>query len=62
MFMGNMKTPRTHKHLDLLRGPEEIHNYLIHNQYGIVVSAEIVRIHAHSCQRESGLKNNLKNS
>uniref|UniRef100_A0A8D8W0Q4 Large ribosomal subunit protein uL16m n=1 Tax=Cacopsylla melanoneura TaxID=428564 RepID=A0A8D8W0Q4_9HEMI len=33
---GNMKVPRTHKNLDLLRGPEEVHNYLIHNQYGLV--------------------------
>ncbi|KAI5741661.1 hypothetical protein M8J76_015851 [Diaphorina citri] len=35
-FIYNHKTPRTTKRLDLLRGPEEIHNYLIHKQYGLV--------------------------
>lgn len=39
VFIGNQKTPRTGKHLELLRGPETVQNYLIHNQYGMVATA-----------------------
>ena len=35
---GSTKPPKMTKRLSLMRGPEPIHNQLIHKQYGIVVS------------------------
>jgi hypothetical protein len=32
------KAPKSFKRIELMRGPELIHNELIHKQYGIVVS------------------------
>lgn len=34
-----MKPPKSKKRLELMRGPEPIHNKLIHQQYGIMVQA-----------------------
>nr|BAN20993.1 mitochondrial ribosomal protein L16 [Riptortus pedestris] len=33
---GNIKMPKMTKNLRFMRGPEEVHNQLIHKQYGIV--------------------------
>ncbi|CAH1401526.1 unnamed protein product [Nezara viridula] len=33
---GNVKMPKMTKNLKFMRGPEEIHNSLIHKQYGII--------------------------
>lgn len=35
---GSGKPLRTHKHLNLISGAEEVHNALIHKQYGIVAT------------------------
>ena len=37
-MIGSTKPPKMTKRLTLMRGPELIHNQLIHKQYGIVVS------------------------
>lgn len=34
----NIKAPKMTKRLDLMRGPETVHNFLMHKQYGIIVS------------------------
>jgi len=33
-----MRAPKMQKRLRYMRGPEEIHNFLLHKQYGIIVS------------------------
>jgi hypothetical protein len=38
----NMKPARQDRGRDLMRGPEEIHNKLIHKQFGIVVSDQLI--------------------
>lgn len=35
---SQIRPPKMHKMLDLMRGPETVHNKLIHKQYGIQVS------------------------
>ena len=37
----NIKPPKMKKSLILMRGPELIHNRLIHGQYGIIVSTDL---------------------
>ena len=34
----NLKAPKMQKRLRLMRGPEEIHNFLIHKQFGIIAT------------------------
>jgi hypothetical protein len=34
----NIKAPKMQKRLDLMRGPELVNNFLMHRQYGIIVS------------------------
>lgn len=34
---SNIRPPKMHKRLGLMRGPELVHNKLIHKQYGIQV-------------------------
>lgn len=40
-YAANLKPPKMAKRLTLMRGPEPIHNQLIHQQYGIVVTDHI---------------------
>lgn len=35
---GNIRPPKMTKSLKFMRGPEEVHNFLLHQQFGIVVS------------------------
>nr|CAG4650475.1 EOG090X0DE4 [Sida crystallina] len=35
-FAGNIKPPKMSKKIELMRGPELIHNQFIHQQYGII--------------------------
>lgn len=37
-YPGSIKAPRMFKRLDLMRGPELVHNSFLYKQYGIVVS------------------------
>lgn len=37
-YPAGIRPPKMQKKLRLMRGPEEIHNKLIHKQYGIMVS------------------------
>lgn len=39
---SNCKAPKMIKNLRFMRGPELIHNSLIHKQYGIIVSQLII--------------------
>ncbi len=41
-YAANLKPPKMSKRLTLMRGPEPIHNQLIHQQYGIVVIDHIL--------------------
>nr|CAH7720198.1 unnamed protein product [Callosobruchus chinensis] len=36
----NIRAPKMQKKLRLMRGEEKVHNYLLHKQYGIMVSHE----------------------
>lgn len=42
--IGNVKMPKMTKNLKFMRGPEEVHNSFIHEQYGVVVSLLFLRI------------------
>lgn len=35
---GNIRPPKMTKSLKFMRGPEEVHNFLLHRQFGIIVS------------------------
>jgi hypothetical protein len=35
---GNIRPPKMIKNLRFMRGPEELHNFLLHQQFGIIVS------------------------
>lgn len=37
-----IKPPKMYKRLDLMRGPEIVHNKLIHKQYGIQVKFKVL--------------------
>lgn len=39
----NIKAPKMQKKLRLMRGPETVHNFLQHRQYGIMVMTIIGR-------------------
>ncbi|XP_059617177.1 large ribosomal subunit protein uL16m [Phlebotomus argentipes] len=36
LYLGGMRPPKMQKRLKLMRGPELVHNKLIHQQYGII--------------------------
>lgn len=38
VYPSNARPPRMQKRLKLMRGPELVHNELLHKQFGIVVS------------------------
>jgi hypothetical protein len=38
LIHGNMRPPKMTKSLKFMRGPELVHNFLLHQQYGIIVS------------------------
>jgi len=37
-FPPGMRPPKMQKRLRYMRGPEEVHNFLMYRQYGIIVS------------------------
>jgi hypothetical protein len=37
-MQGNIRPPKMIKNLKFMRGPEELHNFLLHQQFGIIVS------------------------
>lgn len=41
---ANVRPRKMKKNLHFMRGPEEVHNALLHEQYGIVVSARRIPI------------------
>ena len=43
----NVKLVKMKKSLHLIRGPEEVHNALLHDQYGIVVGANLIMLYEH---------------
>lgn len=45
---GNVKMPKMTKNLKFMRGPEEIHNTLIHKQYGIIVGINYLLYYQYS--------------
>lgn len=45
-YPPNIRPPKMQKKLRFMRGPEPLHNFLLHKQYGIMVTyIEIVNIH-----------------
>lgn len=38
-YTANLKPPKMQKRLILMRGPELVHNQLLHKQYGIVATS-----------------------
>lgn len=46
-YPPNIRPPKMQKKLRFMRGPEPLHNFLLHKQYGIMVTfIETVNIHA----------------
>lgn len=54
MFSGNFRPPKMQKRLKLMRGPELVHNTLLHKQYGVIAEGggrlkvphyELIRLH-----------------
>jgi hypothetical protein len=37
-MQGSIRPPKMIKNLKFMRGPEEVHNFLLHRQFGIIVS------------------------
>lgn len=38
LIHGNIRPPKMTKSLKFMRGPEQVHNFLLHQQFGIIVS------------------------
>lgn len=37
-YPNNLRPPKMTKRLKLMRGPETVHNFLVHEQYGIMAT------------------------
>lgn len=37
-YQPGMRPPKMQKRLRYMRGPEDVHNFLLYRQYGIIVS------------------------
>jgi len=40
-YLPGMRAFKMQKRLRYMRGPEEVHNFLLYKQYGIIVSLDI---------------------
>ena len=46
----NVRPPKMTKSLRFMRGPELVHNFLLHKQYGVIVSSIISMVLVHTAE------------